>query len=82
MGLGLRSMYMNMMVCFFCRARLLEKLPQAIFTGNENFAVLHARRLAAALYFVGPQAVCSSFLESLVSNSQPTSQYLFSLYIC
>ncbi|KAG0557818.1 hypothetical protein KC19_11G159100 [Ceratodon purpureus] len=45
--------------------RLLERLPQAVFSGNETLAVLHARRLAAALYFVGPEAVCSSFLVSL-----------------
>lgn len=46
---------------------MLERLPQAVFSGNETLAVLHARRLAAALYFVGPEALCSSFLESLES---------------
>lgn len=46
-----------------------------MFTGNETLAVLHARRLAAALYFVGPEAVCSTFLVSLVSNFYPTGLY-------
>lgn len=66
---------------FLCHARLLERLPQAVFTGNETLAVLHARRLSAALYFVGPEAVCSSFLVSLVRNFQPTGPYKLILYI-
>jgi hypothetical protein len=35
-----------------------------VFAGNETMSVLHARRLAAALYFVGPHAVCLSLLDT------------------
>ncbi len=49
------------------KIRLLDRLPQAVFAGNETMSVLHARRLAAALYFVGPHAVCLSLLDTPVS---------------
>lgn len=58
---------LNTLFLSFMIARLLEKLPQAVFAGNETMAVLQARRLAAAIYFLGPDAIHTFFLESLVS---------------
>lgn len=50
--------------------RLIERLPKSILTGDEAVALLHARRLLAAMYFSGPQGVSCQLFHSPAAVSR------------
>ncbi|KAJ7549328.1 hypothetical protein O6H91_07G049000 [Diphasiastrum complanatum] len=58
--------------------RLIDDLPKTIAAADETMSVLSARRLAAALYFLGPHEVHSSLFHS----SATTSHFLSVLTQC
>lgn len=50
--------------------RLIERLPKSILTGDEAVALIHARRLLAAMYFSGPQGVSCQLFHSPAAVSR------------
>jgi hypothetical protein len=51
----------------YVNCRMLDQLPKMVFASNVSMAVVHARHLTAAMYFLGPDGVSSRLLNTLVS---------------
>lgn len=50
--------------------RLIERLPTAVFSGNETVAVVLCRQLLAAMFFAGPEGVSDCIFQSPAATAQ------------
>ncbi|CAM6129670.1 unnamed protein product [Calypogeia fissa] len=48
----------------------LDQLPRMVFSSDIPMSVLHARRLTAAMYFLGPDGVSSQLLDTMASKQK------------